>query len=113
MRATYVLIARIPPGRLELFMEYERHVLPLLEEHEGMLELRVRTHDECVEVHVVSFPSSEAFAAYRSDPRRARHQRLLSESRANTELLGVFDVLTRVSDPQRDESGTAMRDAAS
>jgi hypothetical protein len=75
-------------------------VLPLLAEHGGRLERRLRSADgpdgsgDDVEVHVVSFPSPEGFTAYRGDPRRAEHAHLLEASGARTELLEMQDVPT-------------------
>jgi hypothetical protein len=74
-------------------------VLPLLAEHGGRLERRLRSAESAgggddVEVHVVSFPTPEGFAAYRGDPRRAEHAHLLEASGARTELLEMQDVPT-------------------
>lgn len=91
-RATYVVLARIPPGGVQAFQSYEANVLPLLAEHGGLLERRLRGADGLVEVHLVSFPSTTSFAAYRDDPRRGAHQHLLAQSGASIELLSVDDV---------------------
>jgi hypothetical protein len=53
---------------------------------------RLRTEDGLVEVHVVSFPDSASFKAYRADPDRAAFAPLLAESGAQLELLTVTDV---------------------
>jgi hypothetical protein len=92
MTVTYLMLARLPEGRLEAFDAYERAVLPLLAEHGGRLERRLRTLDDRVEAHVVSFPSDEEFAAYRADPRRSAAGPLLESSGAQVELLPVRDV---------------------
>lgn len=89
---TYVLIARIPPHGISHFIEYESAVLPLLAEHEGTLERRLRSADGCLEVHVLRFATTEALAAYRSDPRRAALAPALERSGATTELHRVTDV---------------------
>lgn len=88
----YVLVARLPAAGVAAFAAYEDAVLPLLEAHGGTLERRLRTADACVEVHLVSFPAPEAFAAYRDDPRRAEHAHLLEASGATTELFATRDV---------------------
>jgi len=67
--------------------------LPLLAEHSGRLERRLRTANGEVEVHVVGFRSAAAFAAYRADPRRAAHAELLEASGAAVEVLEVEDLL--------------------
>ena len=42
---TFVLIARIPPEGISTFATYEDHVLPLLAEHGGVLQRRLRSGD--------------------------------------------------------------------
>jgi hypothetical protein len=86
------MLARLPEGRLDAFDAYESAVLPLLAEHGGRLERRLRTLDNRVEAHLVSFPSTEEFAAYRADPRRSTTAPLLESSGAVVELLAVRDV---------------------
>lgn len=90
-RAVYVLIARMPETGVDRFADYERAVLPLLAGHGGRLERRLRSPDARTEVHLVSFPSPERFAAYRDDPRRAEHAHLLRESGAAIELFELRD----------------------
>lgn len=92
MAVTYLMLARLPEGRLGAFDAYERVVMPLLAEHGGRLERRLRTLDDRVEAHLVSFPSDEDFAAYRADPRRSTAAPLLESSGAAIELLAVRDV---------------------
>ncbi|MGW3357179.1 hypothetical protein ACWDFL_17420 [Streptomyces bungoensis] len=92
MTVTYLLLARLPEGRLDAFDGYESAVLPLLAEHGGRLERRLRSLDDRVEAHLVSFPDDEHFAAYRADPRRSSAAPLLEASGATVELLAVRDV---------------------
>jgi hypothetical protein len=89
---TFLMLARLPEGQLDAFDAYESVVLPLLAEHGGRLERRLRTVDDRLEAHLVSFPSDEHFAAYRADPRRACAAPLLDRSGAAIELLAVRDV---------------------
>jgi hypothetical protein len=91
VRVTYVLVVHLPADGVESFQRYELAVLPLLSDHDGHLERRLRSADEQTEVHLVSFPSTEHFARYRDDPRRAEHASLLDESRAQTELYELTD----------------------
>jgi hypothetical protein len=91
MAVTYVAIARIPAAGIEHYRRYEDAVLPLLGEHGGRLERRLRNAAGDVEVHVLSFASAAGFAAYRDDPRRAEHRPLLDASGARTEVLAVED----------------------
>ena len=67
-------------------------MLSLLPGHGGRLTRRLRSSDRLVEVHLVEFPSTEAFAAYRADPRRTAHAELLRASGAKIELLELYDV---------------------
>jgi hypothetical protein len=90
---TLVMIARIPPEGVSTFAAYEDHVIPLLAEHGGVLQRRLRSGDGLVEIHVVCFPSALAFAKFREDPRRARHAPKLEASRARIELLELEDIL--------------------
>jgi hypothetical protein len=77
---------------MEVFDAYESTVLPLLAEYGGKMERRLRTLDDRVEVHLVSFPSNEDFAAYRADPRRTPAAPLLESSGVVVELLAVREV---------------------
>jgi hypothetical protein len=87
-----VQTVRIPEEGVDAFRKFEATVLPLLAEHGGRLERRLRTLDGGTEVHVVSFSSPAGFEAYRADPRRQERLHLLHESQAATELLEVVDV---------------------
>jgi hypothetical protein len=92
MSATYVLVARIPAAGIRAFQRYEAAVLPLLADHGGRLDRRLRSSAGDVEVHVVAFAAEDGLAAYRADPRRAQHAPLLEESGAEIELLEMRDV---------------------
>lgn len=92
MAVTYLMLARVPEGGLGAFDAYESAVLPLLAEHGGRLQRRLRTLDDRVEAHLVTFPDSEALDAYRADPRRSTAAPLLESSGAVIELLAVRDV---------------------
>ncbi|WP_191246725.1 hypothetical protein [Amycolatopsis deserti] len=95
MTITFLLIARLPDGGAETFDAYEDRVLPLLAEYGGRLDRRVRSFDDRTEVHLVAFPGEPEFEAYRDDPRRAAHARLLEQSGAVIELLPVRDLTSR------------------
>jgi hypothetical protein len=88
----YVLLAHVPPTGVDAFTAYEDAVLPLLAEHGGRLERRLRAPDGTVEVHVLSFAGEDGLAAYRADPRREAAGRQLVASGAETELVAVQDV---------------------
>lgn len=89
---TLVLIARTPAHGIARFQEYEAQVLPLLAEHGGVLQRRLRDADGTTEVHLIRFPSEAHFARYRADPRRTAHAPLMAASGAQTELLRMHDV---------------------
>ena len=88
----YVLVIHLPADGVETFQRYEAAVLPLLPDHQGRLDRRLRSADERTEVHLVSFPSVEHFESYRNDPRRAEQSHLLDASQARIELYDVTDV---------------------
>ena len=81
-----LFIARVPPEGVADFVAYESSVLALLPAHGGSLEQRFRSCDGCLEVHVLRFPSADALASYRSDPRRSALAPALERSGATTEL---------------------------
>lgn len=77
------------PGKETVFHEFEDHVLPLLDRHQGILLYRVRptqeayvssTGDHPYEIHLVSFPSEEALAGYLQDKDRTRFVQLKEQS---------------------------------
>ena len=57
---TFVLIARIPSNGVEAYRTYEDQVLPLLNEHGGRLQRRLRNELGTLELHIISFPSDVA-----------------------------------------------------
>jgi hypothetical protein len=92
MPRVYVMTASIPEAGIAKFNEYESRVLPLLEEYGAQLERRLRSQDGQHEVHVIWFPSSQAFDQYRNDPRRGQYAQLLAESGAITTVMLMHDV---------------------
>jgi hypothetical protein len=89
---TFVLIARIPPEGVAAFTAYEDGVLPLLADHGGVLQRRLRGQNGSVEVHLLRFPSALAFERFRADPRRAALAPKLEASGARIELLELDDL---------------------
>ena len=89
---TILLLARIPELGVADFQRYEAVVLPLLDEHGGRLERRLRNDSGTFEAHVVRFENAAALERFRADPRRAAAQPLLVQSSAAIELIGVEDV---------------------
>ncbi len=89
-----VLLARVPERGVESFRRYERAVLALLPDHGGALQRRLCSEDGLTEVHVVGFPSAEALASYRADPRREQHREILESSAARVEVLELREAPT-------------------
>lgn len=87
-----VMVARIPSAGVATFQLFERGVLPLMSDHGGRLERRLRSTGGRAEIHIVRFSSRAGFDAYRADPRRVDHLRLLEESGANQEVFEAEDV---------------------
>jgi uncharacterized protein (DUF1330 family) len=97
-QVTYVLIARVPPEGVRQFQAYEQTVLPLLGEHGGRLDRRLRSLDGTLEIHVLVFDSPHALERFRSDPRRAAVQPLLTAAAPQVELIEVVPVTGSASD---------------
>jgi len=87
-----VVGARVPAAGVSDFQAYEAAVLPLLTEHGGMLERRLRGRDALVEVHLIRFVSRDGLEAFRHNPRRQEAAPLLARSGAMIDVLEVEDV---------------------
>jgi hypothetical protein len=59
------------PGREAAGIAYEDAVLPLLSDHGGRVEQRLRSEDGGSEVQLIAFSSRAEYEAYLEDPRRA------------------------------------------
>jgi hypothetical protein len=86
------LIARVPERGIREFQAYEDRVLPLLADHGGVLERRMRSRDGTIELHILSFASAQHLERFRADPRRTAAAHLLQSSGAETELLALEDI---------------------
>jgi len=82
---TLVVILTVRRDALEAFRSFEDAAAAVMAKHGGAIERTVVVPDEnradlVREVHVITFPSERAFAAYRADPEleRVRHLRDLS-----------------------------------
>lgn len=76
-------------GRENIFLEYENAVLPILEEHEGELLLRIRpgnssSSDSKIrtpeEIHLIGFSEEKNFRDFLSDPKRKSLEEMKKES---------------------------------
>ncbi|GIG89144.1 hypothetical protein [Plantactinospora endophytica] len=92
-RLRLVAVLDVPAEHLAAFRRYEDLVLPLLAEHGGRLEQRLRTGDGCTEVHLVSFAGRDGYESYLADPRRAAYrQRELRGVELASRFLEVSEV---------------------
>src|SRR5450755_3376245 len=87
------MIADIPPGGAKDFQAYERQVLALLDRHGGHLDRRLRTADERVEVHLVSFATRAGYQGYLEDPERLAHRQQLAHLDLGQRILEMTDVV--------------------
>jgi hypothetical protein len=89
---TLAVVARVPVEGVADFQAYEANVLPLLADHGGTLERRLRAADGTVELHVLRFASRSSLDRFRSDPLRRAAANLLARSGAVVEAWEMDDV---------------------
>ena len=73
MAVTLCVLLWPRPGAADALIAYEDQALELVAEHGGQVRARARTDGvdgAPLEIHLISFPSDDAFAAYMNDPRR-------------------------------------------
>ena len=79
----------LKPGGEAAFEEFEAHAIPIIARYGGELVLRIRPTADTVieaagevpyEIHVVSFPSADAFEDFKRDEERKRFLHLKEES---------------------------------
>lgn len=92
-KLTMVMTVSIPKEGIADFLEYEEKVLPLLAQHKGTLERRLRNYDGTVEMHILSFESEQDFEGYCYDPKRLEHTQIFDKSGAQTQLMHLTDVV--------------------
>jgi hypothetical protein len=86
------VVIDIPQEHVDAAQRYENRVLPLLADHGGRLERRLRTGDSGAEVHLLSFASREGHDSFLADPRRAEHRAGLGDVRLHSRVLEVREV---------------------
>jgi uncharacterized protein (DUF1330 family) len=89
---TLVVILTVRPEALERFRAFETAAARVMERHGGALERAVvippsRPSGPMKEVHLVTFPTPEAFAAYRNDGELKALAHLREASVVSTEVL--------------------------
>ena len=95
-RVTLVAIMTVRREAIEKFRAFERHAAAAMRKHGGRIERTVLAPVEDApelvkEIHVVTFPSASAFAAYRGDEELRKHAPLRDASVVRTELLAGED----------------------
>jgi uncharacterized protein (DUF1330 family) len=93
---TLVAILTVRKDAIEKFRAFERHAAGVMKEHGGRIERTIVVAPEgspevMKEIHVLAFPTAQAFAAYRNDERLAELAHLREESVIHTELLAGED----------------------
>ena len=88
---TLVAILTVRRDAIEKFRAFEAHAAEVMKMHGGQLERTVVVAPDgspelIKEIHVVTFPNEEAFAAYRKDERLAKFAHLREQSVVHTEL---------------------------
>ena len=85
-----VALLTIRPGATDQFHEFELQAARVLARFGAVIErtitLEASSSDDQREIHVVCFPSKQAFDAYRIDPELASLAELRAASIAHTEL---------------------------
>jgi uncharacterized protein (DUF1330 family) len=95
-KITLVAILTVRKDAVEKFREYETRAAGIMTDYGGRIERTVvvapdASPEVVKEVHLVTFPSAEAFAAYREDERLVQAAELRNEAVVHTEILvGVW-----------------------
>ena len=89
---TLVVILTVRTEALDQFHAFETSAAAVMAKYGGAIERTVavppaHAGDFTREVHIVTFPGEEAFAAYREDPALAEMAQLRSEAVVRTEVL--------------------------
>src|SRR4051794_25292084 len=87
-----VVTLTVRAAALEAFRAFEARAAPIMAKHGGAIERAIfvppaAEGDPAREVHIVAFPSAEAFAAYRADAELVALAPLRAESVLATEIL--------------------------
>jgi len=88
---TLVAILTVRTEAKEKFRAFEMHAAAVMKRHGGRIERTIVVASDGSpgvfrEIHVVTFPNAEAFAAYRRDQRLDEMASLREESVVNTEI---------------------------
>jgi len=88
---TLVAILTVRRDAIEKFRDYEVRAVEVMKQHGGQLERTVvvaadGSPELVKEIHLVTFPDGNAFAAYRKDERLTKFAHLRAQSVVHTEL---------------------------
>lgn len=89
---TLTVLLKVPLPGVGTFQAYEDRVLPLVREHGGVLQRRLRTSDGSVECHILHFASRDGLDNFRNDPRRAEAAPMLAACGAVADIFEMHDV---------------------
>jgi len=88
---TLVVILTVRSSAADLFRSFERQAAVIMSRHGGAIErtvvVRGRSEDLFREIHIVTFPGDDAFAAYRDDPELSAIAHLREASVTATEVM--------------------------
>ena len=89
---TLVAILTVRKDAIEKFRAFEAHAAEVMKKHGGRIERTVvvlpeGSPDVLKEIHVITFPSEQAFAAYRKDEHLSQFAGMRDQSIVHTELL--------------------------
>jgi len=89
---TLVAILTVRRDAIEKFRAFETHAAEVMKKHGWRIERTVvvlpeGSPDVLKEIHVITFPSEQAFAAYRKDEHLSQFSGLRDQSIVHTELL--------------------------
>lgn len=94
---TVVMIARTSPRDFADFIAFENRFLGLFEKYDMVLERRLRSQDECIEIHLIKVANQDCLERYMLDPDRTA---LLPQFRK----LEVAQQIVRVEDADTQQS---------
>jgi len=89
---TLVAILTVRKAAIDTFRTFEKRAAAVMTAHGGRIERTIVVSGDGAaelfkEIHVVTFPSEKAFAAYRGDERLRELARLRAQAVVHTELL--------------------------
>ena len=87
-----LIVIDLTAADIDLYENYERKVIPLLDKYGGRMESGVRSVDGMIETHILFFPDVSSFEAFLSDPVRTQLQSECQLTGAMTTITNVIEV---------------------